>query len=325
MKIQFVLSVFLLLSTINRSSSSAPFVTQQLVDDINRVAVNWIADVNEGSTIAGASLEEIKGLLGVLPGGPKLPIKKYEATALPDSFDSATNWPFCPTITEIRDQSACGSCWAFGAVEAMSDRMCISLKKNVSLSSADLAFCCDDCGFGCGGGYPASAWQFWVDNGIVEEGCWAYPFPSCDHHVPGSPHPCPADEYSNPPCPNKCSATWTGPAWNSNMHKGKSAYSLRGETDIMTEIFQNGPVETAFTVYSDFVTYKSGVYRHTSGSPLGGHAVRIVGWGVLNGEKYWKIANSWNPTWGDHGYFLILKGTNECGIEDEVSAGIPAN
>jgi len=129
MKIQFVLSVFLLLSTINRSSSSAPFVTQQLVDDINRVAVNWIADVNEGSTIAGASLEEIKGLLGVLPGGPKLPIKKYEATALPDSFDSATNWPFCPTITEIRDQSACGSCWAFGAVEAMSDRMCISLKK----------------------------------------------------------------------------------------------------------------------------------------------------------------------------------------------------
>jgi len=93
----------------------------------------------------------------------------------------------------------------------------------------------------------------------------------------------------------------------------------------MTEIFQNGPVETAFTVYSDFVTYKSGVYRHTTGSPLGGHAVRIVGWGVLNGEKYWKIANSWNPTWGDNGYFLILRGTNECGIEDEVSAGVPGN
>jgi len=52
----------------------------------------------------------------------------------------------------------------------------------------------------------------------------------------------------------------------------------------MTEIFQNGPVETAFTVYSDFVTYKSGVYRHTSGSPLGGHAVGLLV-GVFSMEK----------------------------------------
>jgi len=33
----------------------------------------------------------------------------------------------------------------------------------------------------------------------------------------------------------------------------------------MTEIYTNGPVEGAFTVYSDFMSYKSGVYRHVSG------------------------------------------------------------
>ncbi len=33
--------------------------------------------------------------------------------------------------------------------------------------------------------------------------------------------------------------------------------------------------------------------------------VRIVGWGELNGEKYWKIANSWNKGWGMDGYFLL--------------------
>lgn len=93
----------------------------------------------------------------------------------------------------------------------------------------------------------------------------------------------------------------------------------------MQEIYTNGPVETAFTVYEDFLTYKSGVYRHRTGGELGGHAVKIVGWGVENGLKYWKIANSWNPNWGDQGYFKILRGTDECGIEDQVCAGIPKN
>jgi cathepsin B len=77
----------------------------------------------------------------------------------------------------------------------------------------------------------------------------------------------------------------------------------------------NGPVEAAFTVYSDFMSYKSGVYKHTSGSVEGGHAVKILGWGVENGEDYWIVANSWSNAWGMNGYFYILKGVNECGIE----------
>ena len=42
----------------------------------------------------------------------------------------------------------------------------------------------------------------------------------------------------------------------------------------------HGPIEVALTVYSDLLTYKSGVYYHTSGSALGMHAVKMVGWGV---------------------------------------------
>jgi len=89
----------------------------------------------------------------------------------------------------------------------------------------------------------------------------------------------------------------------------------------MQELVNNGPMYVAFSVYSDFPTYKSGVYKHTSGSFLGGHAVLMVGYGELNGEKYWKIKNSWNEQWGDGGHFLISRGNNECGIEGSVSAG----
>jgi len=303
------------------------FSRQKMIDHINNQKTTWKAGPNKGSSIYGATNQEVKRYLGALKGGPKLARKTYSAEVhaqVPDSFDSATNWPQCATMKDIRDQSACGSCWAFGAVEAMSDRICIFLNRNVSLSSGDMAFCCDSCGDGCNGGYPSAAWQYYQDSGLVEEGCYPYPFPSCDHHVPNSPHPCPPDEYPSAACPSACNSSWNGLPWTQDIFKASSVYDLSGEDDIKAEIFKNGPVETAFTVYEDFLTYKSGVYTHTSGGELGGHAVKFMGWGTENGTPYWLVANSWNPSWGDKGYFKIARGTDECGIEDSVSAGLPS-
>lgn len=41
-----------------------------------------------------------------------------------------------------------------------------------------------------------------------------------------------------------------------------------------------GGVSSGFDVYQDFMNYKSGVYKHVSGSLLGGHAVKIVGYAL---------------------------------------------
>merc|ERR1711975_195510 len=101
-------------------------------------------------------------------------------------------------------------------------------------------------------------------------------------------------------------------------------FSVRGVSKIQKELMTNGPLYVAFTVYSDFPTYKSGVYKHTSGSALGGHAVTLVGYGELDGQKYWKIKNSWNEEWGDNGHFLIARGNDECGIEGDAGAGTVA-
>jgi cathepsin B len=57
---------------------------------------------------------------------------------------------------------------------------------------------------------------------------------------------------------------------------------------------------------------------------LGGHAIKIVGWGVSeSGMDYWTVANSWSDEWGMNGFFEIERGVNECGIESGVVAGIP--
>merc|ERR1712000_775260 len=54
-------------------------------------------------------------------------------------------------------------------------------------------------------------------------------------------------------------------------------------------------------------------------SGLGGHAVAIYGFGVEGGVDYWLVKNSWNEQWGDQGFFKIKKGSNECGIEGDVT------
>ena len=70
-------------------------------------------------------------------------------------------------------------------------------------------------------------------------------------------------------------------------------------------------------------SFALGVYQHVTGEELGGHAIKILGWGVEDGVKYWLVANSWNSDWGDKGFFKILRGSDHCGIESEVVAGIP--
>jgi len=162
-----------------------------------------------------------------------------------------------------------------------------------------------------GGNYNDNSW------------CIAYSLANCDHHVPGKYGPCPAQEYPTPACASSCDANTTYPTpYASDRHVFATSYSVASDpTQIQQEIFSHGPVEAAFTVYEDFLAYKTGVYHHVTGDELGGHAVKILGWGVESGTNYWLVANSWNNDWGDNGFFKIARGTDECGIEDYIVAG----
>ncbi|KAL3104089.1 hypothetical protein niasHS_002116 [Heterodera schachtii] len=253
---------------------------------------------------------------------------------LPESFDARQRWNFCPSISLIRDQSSCGSCWAFGAVEAMSDRTCIASGGNIriALSADDLLSCCHKCGFGCDGGEPLQAWRYWVKEGIVtgsnftaHGGCRPYPFPPCEHHSNKTHYePCKHELYPTPKCEQKCQTSYNKREYKEDKFYGKSAYAIDNSMKaIQNELFVNGPIEVAFEVYEDFLNYKGGVYYHVAGKLGGGHAVKLLGWGADNGIPYWLVANSWNTDWGEDGFFRILRGSDECGIESGAVGGVP--
>ena len=85
----------------------------------------------------------------------------------------------------------------------------------------------------------------------------------------------------------------------------------------------HGPITSTLFLFEDFLTYKSGVYTYVSGEPIGGHSIKIIGWGVEDGLPYWLVVNSWNEDWGENGYVKILRGKNEIDIEGEAMAGLP--
>lgn len=128
-------------------------------------------------------------------------------------------------------------------------------------------------------------------------------------------------EYDTPKCTSSCYESGYSTPYKSDKLKAKSEYSVKGVTNMQKELMEKGTLSVSLTVYEDFEAYSSGVYQHVTGKSLGGHAIKMVGWGVDNGTPYWTCINSWNDSWGEQGAFRILRGSNECGIEGGVVAG----
>ncbi|XP_050437997.1 cathepsin B-like isoform X7 [Adelges cooleyi] len=333
-RLLMILSVILLSAYV---TEQVHFLQPEYINKLNEKTSTWKAGENFPPD---TPIEYLKGLLGShgVEAAAKGPFKTHDSNYfdlyhIPKNFDARKRWKRCKTIGVIRDQGNCGSCWAFGTSGAFSDRLCIATDGdfNELLSAEDLAFCCNLCGFGCQGGYPIFAWEHFSTNGIVtgggydsKQGCLPYFVPPCLHDVPAEQEDScrsqPMESYHR--CTKKCYGNTTID-YKEDHRYTINAYFLRPDS-IQEEVLVYGPVEASFKVYDDFINYKSGVYvKSANATYLGGHSVKLIGWGVENETPYWLLVNSWNENWGDQGTFKIRRGKNECGIEYSMTAGVP--
>ncbi|KHJ80616.1 papain family cysteine protease, partial [Oesophagostomum dentatum] len=151
--------------------------------------------------------------------------------------------------------------------------------------------------------------------------CKPYAFHPCGKHK-DQPYygECP-EEADAPRCRRRCQYLYRKKYEEDKIY-AVSRYEVEGgESAMQREIMENGPIQGSIMVFSDFRFYKKGIYVHTYGQQEGVHGIKLIGWGVENGTKYWLVSNSWNSDWGEDGFFRILRGADECGIEEWGYAG----
>ena len=271
---------------------SQPAVTPEMVEKINsegrwRASLDWV----EGMTIGDARRK-----LGGEMKKPDLPIKKLHALSkfmqAPPYFNVTEEWPDC--IHPIRNQGNCGSGWAFSAASVLSDRACINTNGEVDVvMSPQYLVSCTPVNQGCGGGITDFTWYYISQYGIPSEECM--PYTSGDNDDSG-------------PCNANCAT----------FYKATNLVWVFDPLAIQASLMSAGPVQTTFNVFQDFLSYSSGIYHYTTGSFVGPHSVKIIGWGVEEGVNYWIAANSWGTDWGMDGYFMIEFG--DCEFEGSAIA-----
>ncbi|XP_057381602.1 procathepsin L-like [Daphnia carinata] len=193
----------------------------------------------------------------------------------------------------IKNQGACGSCWAFAATTPLEFAKCKKDKTSIILSEQQLVDCDrSSSNNGCNGGFYSTAWKYYMAVGGVAKQ-FLYPYAGAN---------------------NTCKFTTSMVAAKVSSYTNIQAKNV---TAMQLAIQKNDPVPVAISVTSSFQFYSSGVYKDAACNNIGvNHAVAAVGWGVHNGINYWIIRNSWGPRWGQKGYILMQRGVNLCKVED---------
>ncbi|KAI6171248.1 CRE-CPR-3 protein [Aphelenchoides bicaudatus] len=324
----------------SKLSSTTPAPVEEVTEDVNADRPPMGAPMaRRYSRFENLSKEQLQSFLGakedpeIVKAQLKLDRIKRSTNltvttniTLPASFDISQKWPKCKKVFgAIADQSQCGSCWAVSTASVITDRRCIVYNGTKTLpiiSSWDLVSCCKTCTgkdpSGCNGGWPTSAFQYYMKSGLVtggfykKGGCKPYPI-----------SPTAKTQPNTTTCSQTCQPKYKVSNYTMDLKRG-SAYKIYSKQNdaVMAEIMERGSVVAVYDVYEDFYQYSTGVYQHITGAYSGGHAVRIVGWGVEpDGTKWWRAANSWGTSWGEGGYFRIIRGTNNCRFEAGIVAG----
>ncbi|KAK3912549.1 Putative cysteine proteinase [Frankliniella fusca] len=220
---------------------------------------------------------------------------------LPTSFD----WRDHNAVTPVKNQGACGSCWAFAVAGNLEGQNAIKHGKLVSLSEQELVDC-DTLDDGCKGGLPENAYQALEKLGGIETES-EYPYEGVDDQCHF----------------NRSEAI---------VQVTSSVNISTNEIDMAKWLVKNGPI--AIGINANAMQFYVGGVSHPFKflcSPENlDHGVLIVGYGVHTTSirhkvlPYWLIKNSWGTFWGEKGYYRVYRGDSTCGVNQMASSAVIA-
>lgn len=252
---------------------------------------------------------------------------------VPAFFDGRVAWK--GYVGPILDQGACGACYSYAVTSCLQDKFRLFTQNKVQpvLNPLEAVVCHlpgltpdvrtrleEDAVFrraetqrrrdnACRGGTLYDIARHFYRSGAVEDDCISAMaiqkalqenrrLPSCEE-IAG-----PDENQCGPENP-EAQRLWPV----RDFYVVATGNDLRSLATYMKwDLCRHGPLAVGFIVYEDFLTEYDGlgIYIPRPGQPkLGGHAVKLIGWGVENSIEYWLCANSWGTDWGDHGYFRM--------------------
>jgi cathepsin F len=229
-----------------------------------------------------------------------------------EALPAAWDWRDHGAVSAVRDQGACGSCWAFSTAENIEGVWALATGEPVlQLSPQELVDCSDGCApegiygtvcnSGCRGGWPWSAYEdIKALGGLQDEASYPYTGVARD----------------------SCAVQAEQPGAAARI----SGYTCLGSDESVLQhwLLAHGPISVALDA-SRLSLYVGGVFapRECSQTSLD-HAVLVVGYGsnATTGEDFWVVKNSWGETWGEEGFFRIARGSNACGIANAASSAV---
>ncbi|XP_062613288.1 procathepsin L-like [Saccostrea cucullata] len=215
-----------------------------------------------------------------------------DTSGLPSEVD----WRKEGWVGPVGNQFACGSCWAFTATGALEGQVKNKTGKLIVLSVQQLMDCSEKWGnHGCEGGMMDSAFKYVKEVGGIESDA-TYPYT---------------------PKEESCKFNKTAVVATVKGYKDVP----KSEQSLMVAVAIVGPISAALdATQRSFQLYKGGVYDEPNCKSQVDHSLVIVGYGVLDGKKYWIAKNSWGTSWGNKGYILLSKDkNNQCGIANSLS------
>jgi len=250
-------------------------------EDDAELAVNFMSDWTD------AEYKTLLGYKGTKPASNKTTFSG-DVNDLPESV----NWVEQGAVTPVKNQGQCGSCWSFSATGSMEGRYQIKNGNLVSFSEQQLVDCSTAEGnMGCNGGLMDYAFTYAESNMMETEA--EYPYTGRDGTCRASGGKVEVSDFKD--------------------------VTPKSPTALAAAVAE-GPVSIAIDAGSIlFQLYHGGIMKHLCGTSLD-HGVLLVGYGTDKGTDYWLVKNSWGASWGEKGYFRILRDMNKqgagvCGLQ----------